>query len=358
MQDSHIKNLSKAIQCKTVFNEAQKKNDYSEFIKLHKHLKEFYPLVHKKLQIKSFGEASLLYKYNGRNPNLKPLLLLAHQDVVPADDQNWKYPPFSGEISDGYVWGRGTFDMKFSLIAIFEALEVILKKGNQLERSLYIALGEDEEINYSGARKIGQYLSKQNLEFECVLDEGGLILSNALVGIKNPIASIGIAEKIKYVIKLRATSKRGHTLTTSDSNNAAFLLSKAVLKISKHPMVARYTDVSVKTFEAIYDQAPLYLKFLFHNNFFSKKLLLLILKNSKGTEGIVRTLISPTNIKAGISYTNCHPNEGEVTLSARALPGDTPERIIEHLKRIINDDRILYVIIENNSENKNVSCGT
>ena len=76
----------------------------------HRLLEELFPLVHEKLE-KTDLDGSLLYFWKGKNHE-RPIILMGHQDVVPVTDAEWKYPPFSGKITGGKVWGRGSVDTK------------------------------------------------------------------------------------------------------------------------------------------------------------------------------------------------------------------------------------------------------
>ncbi len=170
--------------------------DYCTFRGLHEFLQKSFPLVHAKLEKKVINEYGLLFTWKGSDTAKKPVLLMAHQDVVPASDENWKYPPFSGAIEEGYIWGRGTLDDKGSLLAIMEALEFLLKAGYQPSRSIYVASGFDEEVGgHEGAGKIAEYLRAQGVQFEYVLDEGQLAVQGAIPGISDWVALVGIAEK-------------------------------------------------------------------------------------------------------------------------------------------------------------------
>ena len=80
-------------------------------------LAETYPLVHQKLKREVVNGYSLLYTWDGSRPDLKPVTLMAHQDVVSADPAEWTHPPFEGVIVDGLIWGRGTLDIKNQLIS-------------------------------------------------------------------------------------------------------------------------------------------------------------------------------------------------------------------------------------------------
>ena len=129
--------------------------DRLELARFHDFLREAFPLVHRRLECRQIGESALLYRWPGSQPSLKPLILLAHQDVVAVDEatlHQWTHPPFSGKIADGFVWGRGARDFKPGLMAILESAEWLLQQGFVPERSLYLAFGDDEEVQgYGGA---------------------------------------------------------------------------------------------------------------------------------------------------------------------------------------------------------------
>src|SRR5690606_29924888 len=104
------------------------------------------PRVHEHLAQTTVAGASLFYEWRGSDPAARPVLLLAHQDVVPVlEPAAWTHPPFAGTIADGYVWGRGAMDDKSSLMGLLEAVEQLLAAGFQPQRTVYLAFGHDEE---------------------------------------------------------------------------------------------------------------------------------------------------------------------------------------------------------------------
>ncbi len=114
---SHLKRLSDSIKFRTV------SGNWDQFLKLHKFLEDSFPIVHQKLELVKINDYSLLYKWNADTK--ESILLLAHMDVVPANEDEWDIPPFSGEIRDGFIWGRGTLDDKSCVMAILESVEMI-----------------------------------------------------------------------------------------------------------------------------------------------------------------------------------------------------------------------------------------
>src|SRR5690606_26988317 len=155
-----------------------------------------YPRLHGALARERVSEHSLLYTWPGSDPALAPLLLLAHQDVVPAaDPERWTHPPFGGTIADGYVWGRGAIDDKGPLVAICEAIELLLAEGFAPRRTVMLAFGHDEEVGGPhGAVAMAALLAERGVRPALVLDEGFALLDvGTLPGLPGPVAPIGVA---------------------------------------------------------------------------------------------------------------------------------------------------------------------
>ena len=135
--DQVAKRLSEIIQIETISKDLGK-IDVEPFNDLHKKLEAMFPLVHKHMKREIISDASLLFTWAGKNKEAKPVLFAAHQDVVPADESTldqWTHPPFSGEIADGFIWGRGTIDIKSQMMAALESAEILLGKGFEPERT-------------------------------------------------------------------------------------------------------------------------------------------------------------------------------------------------------------------------------
>lgn len=192
-------NLSKAIQFQTISNPDTAKINGKEFLALHDYFEKTYPKLHATLTKEVIGKYSLLYKWEGKRTDVQPVLLMAHFDVVPIEsgtEEKWEHPPFAGHIADGYIWGRGTLDDKASVLGILEAVETLTTEEFQPDRTIYIAFGHDEEVGgINGAAKIAEYFQSSGIEFEYVLDEGGLVIDGMMPGVSAPTALVGIAEK-------------------------------------------------------------------------------------------------------------------------------------------------------------------
>ena len=157
------KRLAGAIRYKTVSYQDASKRDGTEFLRFHQYLEQAFPRVHSTLTREVVNDYSLLYTWKGSSKALKPIVLMAHMDVVPAEDGkegNWAYPPFEGRIADGYIWGRGSMDVKLALTAALEAVEMLIEQEFQPRRTVYMAFGHDEEIGGGKVQPKSQVCSK------------------------------------------------------------------------------------------------------------------------------------------------------------------------------------------------------
>jgi len=173
----------------------------------HTYLKQKYPKIHEAFERKVINKYSLLYEWKGKNEALKPIVFFAHLDVVPvASEKDWKYPPFSGTIANGTVWGRGAADMKGHLISLFDTFELLLTLNYQTDRTIYIVNGHDEELSgFQGARKVAEYLLNEKSLKDRVLfiaDEGSsLSFQTDRNGQEMIFASVAVAEKGIFILK-------------------------------------------------------------------------------------------------------------------------------------------------------------
>ena len=145
--EAAAEHLSRAIQCRTVNFADHSLTDFREFDKLQELMKNSFPAVMKAGSFECIGHAVLI-TIPGTDESLLPCLYMSHQDVVPVvakTEQDWTYDAFSGAIEDGYIWGRGTLDIKEMVFGILEAAEYLLRSGRAFRRTAYLAFGDDEE---------------------------------------------------------------------------------------------------------------------------------------------------------------------------------------------------------------------
>lgn len=135
---------------------------WAEMEKFHGFLKDTFPLVHKHLKLEKINKFALVYTWQGTNTEKKPILLTAHYDVVPVQDETvdqWTYPPFTGGFDGKYLYGRGVSDCKDLLIGLMETIELLLAEGTfEPERTILLGFGYDEEAQGTGAVEISKHL--------------------------------------------------------------------------------------------------------------------------------------------------------------------------------------------------------
>ena len=212
--------LSRMIQCDTT--SYPHVADRERFLQFHQLLEELFPLVHNHLE-KTEIDGNLLYYWKGKSSE-KPILLMSHQDVVPAEG-TWTHEPFSGDIADGKVWGRGAADTKCSLMAFFEAVEQLLAENYVPEMDVYLASSCTEEWAGDGAPKIVKELQNRGVELFLVCDEGGGIITEPIGGIPGNFAMVGVVEKGKADVKFTAKSTGGHASAPAQNTPIARLAS-------------------------------------------------------------------------------------------------------------------------------------
>ena len=189
-------------------------NQREKFLGFHGVLEELFPLVHEKLE-KTEIDGNLLYYWKGRSDR-RPLVLMSHQDVVPAEGE-WRHPPFSGDIAEGKVWGRGAADTKCSLMAFFQAAEELLAAGYTPPNDVYLSSSCTEEWAGDGCPKLVGELRRRGVRPFLVCDEGGGIITDPYGGVSGNFAMLGVFEKGKADVRFTARSGGGHARFVRES---------------------------------------------------------------------------------------------------------------------------------------------
>lgn len=341
-----VERLSLGIQIPTV--SYQNSSEDGPFLALDSLIKSLYPLVDSLLEQKRFDRGTI-YTWPGKNAHLDPAMLMAHLDVVPVEagtESDWTYPPFSGKIADGYIWGRGSLDDKSMAFGILEAVEMMLKDGFQPDRTLIIAFGKDEELGgLEGAKVMAEYLENQGVELAFVLDEGHIIMEEALSFLDPPLAMIGIAEKGYTTLTLTAIVEGGHS-SMPPKETAIGLLSKSIHRLEQNPFPAALGGATKKMFEYIGPEANPPYNAIFANLWLTKPLLISTLGAQPTSNAMLRTTTAPTMLRGGVK-SNVLPKQASAKINFRILPGETEQSVLEYVRKTIDDDRIIVQIDEN-----------
>lgn len=337
--------LAGSIRIRTISHGFDMPVDKEAFHELHSYFVQNFPLLHAKLQREIIGDYSLLYTWEGRNRNLKPILLLAHMDVVPVESETedkWMYPPFAGTIADSYVWGRGTLDVKQLVLALLEAVEYLVGQGKNPERTVYLAFGHDEEIGgRNGAAKTAELLEKRGIRLDFTLDEGSIIAHNILPGITKPVALIGLAEKGYLTLELTAEGEGGHSSRPPrpPQLSAVNKLAQAIRRLESNQMTPALRSPVSELFESLITEMPFLKRIVLTNRWLFDPLLLSQLEKKASTNALIRTTTATTIIKGGIKE-NITPSVAEATVNFRILQGDSIDMVVKHVHRVIDDPGI------------------
>ncbi|MEO0466227.1 MAG: M20 family peptidase [Pseudomonadota bacterium] len=308
------------------------------WLDLHDWLERTYPAVHTRLQRETVANFTLLYTWPGSQPDLKPILLMAHQDVVPVNigtEGDWDAPPFAGEILDGYIYGRGTIDDKGSLVALMEAAEALVDSGFQPRRTVYFLFGHDEEVSGSGAAAGVALLKSRGAEPLMALDEGFMILDpSPLTG--KTMAFIGVAEKGYMTVRVTAVADGGHS-SSPPRDSAAVRLSRALVALDDNQMPADFTASPVK--ELLAASGPdvsFTTRMALANLWLFKPLVEGQMADIPAANAMIRTTTAPTML-VGSAKENVLAQRASAIVNFRIHPTNTEADILEHVREVTAD---------------------
>ena len=355
-REAALSRLSQAIQFQTVSFPSLSSTAAQEFERFHAFLAAAFPLAHQRLT-RQVVDHSLFYEWKGTDNQLKPILLMAHMDVVPVDkatESSWRHPPFAGRIADGYIWGRGTMDDKASVIGILEAVERLLSEDYRPKRTIFLAFGHDEELGgNNGAAKIAAILRQRNVELELVLDEGLNIFRGIIEGVTAPVALIGVAEKGYLSLKLSVQAAGGHS-SIPPADGAITALSRAMQKLAATPFTPRVSGATRQMLEFLGPEMVWSRKLALANLWLFEPVVTRQLAASPLTNAAIRTTIAPTIFTAGAQDTVL-PATATAVINLRVLPGDTIAGATDHVRKVIADPRVSITPVSDQVEPSAVS---
>ncbi len=320
--------LSRMVQVDTVSVPDQPQRD--KFLAFHRELEALFPLVHQRLE-KTEIDGSLLYHWKGRSSD-KPVVLMSHQDVVPAEGE-WSHPPFSGEISEGKVWGRGASDTKCSVMAFLQAAEELLSEGFTPPQDVWLSSSCTEEWGGDGCPKLVSHLKALGVRPWIVIDEGGGIITDPIGGIHGNFAMIGVLEKGTGNVRFTARSGGGHA-SAPPKNTPLACLAAFVHDVETHRVFRRRMPKAVAgMFASLAPYASFPLKWIFGNLWLFRPLLLQVLPAISPTAGaMIRTTIAFT-MASGSDACNVLPQEASVSANMRFMPHQPMQESLELIRK-------------------------
>ena len=340
--EAAVEHLRQAIRFRTVSHAEVSGTDYGEFDALHAYLKKSYPRIAKTAEWMEIGH-SLLLILRGTDESQRPALFMAHQDVVPvvaSSEKAWRHGPFSGDLAEGYVWGRGAMDIKQMLIGEMEALEFCLSKGASPSRSVILAFGEDEETHSTGVRAMAEELKRRGTELEFVLDEGAGDVTDARDwGAPGTlICTVGMYEKGYADLRLSVRSPGGHSSNPFRGTSLG-KIAEAITDILHHPMPASLSESvrsSLETLRPYMTEEPM--KTWASDCGRYEKEILEWFSGRESLYHLIRTTAAPTMITPGAPAGNVMPQDMSATINFRLIPADTPERMMQHFRELVSPE--------------------
>ena len=271
---------------------------------------------------------------SGKN---RPLLMMAHSDVVPVDPKQWTVPAFAAEIRDGYVYGRGTVDDKGLLAAELAVLVDLKRRGVKLDRDIILLSEADEEAGSTGMSwLVANAFAKIDAEF--AINEGG---GGMMVG-DTTVFQVQTTEKIPTRVTLTARGTAGHgSLPRAD--NPVLHLAEAIAKLVHAEQPVRMNTTTRRYFSQMMS-LPQYAWLSgfvpkLENEATAGEAAARIAARDGELNAMLRTSVSPTMLTAGMKN-NVIPNVAEAVLDVRRLPTETKQEILDRFKKIVNDPAV------------------
>ena len=358
--DAAAAHLSAAIRCRTVNHADHSLTDFGEFDKLHALMRESFPHVMSAGSFERIGHAVLI-TIPGTDEGLLPCLYMSHQDVVPVvegTEADWLHDAFSGDLAEGYIWGRGTLDVKNMVFGILEAAEYLLSHGRSFRRTGYLAFGDDEETLNTGSLAIAQVLEERGVRLEFVLDEGGgKIEDGAAFGAPGQsISLVDLMEKGYADLELTVESKGGHSSRPFGGSSLEHL-ARAITSITDRPFPLRLSEAMIACFEAL---AP----------YITEEPLRTLVQDVRGncsaiaaccaqrpeTFSYVTTTVAPTMIQGGSSACNVLPQNMRAVINFRLNRGETAESVMAHCREATAGQPVVLRYLQANDPSSIARC--
>lgn len=326
---AYAEKLSRMVQYETVSVPNTDQRD--KFLGFHRLLEELFPLVHQQLE-KTEIDGNLLYYWKGQSSD-KPLVLMSHQDVVPVDG-DWLHGPFSGDIAEGKVWGRGTSDTKCSVMAFFQAVEELLRQGYVPPCDVYLSSSCTEEWAGDGCPKLVAELERRCVRPWLVCDEGGGIINEPIGGIPGNFAMVGVFEKGKADVTFSAESNGGHA-SAPKAHSPIARLAAFVHYVETHRVFRRKMPPEVAAmFATLAPYASFPLKLVFGNLWLFRPILLQVLPMISAQAGaMIRTTMAFT-MQSGSDACNVMPARATVSANMRFIPHQGMEESLAIVKKL------------------------
>ena len=297
--------------------------------------------------------AALVARVRG-DGSRKPVLLMAHMDVVGVEREHWSVDPFAGTVKDGYLFGRGAIDDKGMLAANLMTMLLLARSARKrrlvLKRDVIFAATSDEEA--SGEWGMGWLIANhpETVRAEYALNEGG---RTRVVRGKPLYLAVQNSEKVPHVVRVVTRGPAGHASIPLEGNALA-RLARAIAAIHATKLPVRILPTTREFFRALSRVWPVAKERQAMADLLSRNAKRVqrgarVIESIPALDATLRTTVSPTMARAGVAA-NVIPGEAAATLNIRTLPGHSIDRVIAQLRRIIRDPLVEVVLVERGDE--------
>ena len=340
-QKEYIEKFSKLIKKETISDWEEK--DLTKFREFQDILREIFPNLFANCEFKDF-EGSFLLIWKGKNPEKLPVMFMNHHDVVEASG-NWEHDPFGAEVSDGKIWGRGTYDTKGGLFAMLQAGEELMMEGFVPDRDIYFESTCNEETTGRGGDTISNWMLKEGIRLEMVIDEGGVIMYDPIGGADGTFAVVGVGEKGCCDIKFIARSNGGHA-SMPPKNTPLVRLGKFMAEVEKKDVFEKkLNETTRELFRRIGPSMGAIGFVLKHNGIFGGLIKKVMPSVSSSAGAMLSTTLAFTRA-AGSNGNNVLPQEAYVIGNMRFSHHEGRDKSIAKLKPIADKYGIEIEILD------------
>ena len=343
--DDHVVEALRAcIRIPTVSSWDPAQEDRAAFADLLDELRRQFPRLHEVCDVERIAGDALLVRWAGHTA-AAPIVLMAHLDVVPVGDESmWTHPPFSAEVAEGHIWGRGALDCKGSLVATCEAVESLLADGFTPSRDVWLSFGCNEEVSGGAANEAVRLLRERGVVPWLVIDEGGAIVQGALPGVADPMAAIGVSEKGCVDVQLVARGDGGHA-SAPKRMGATARIARAVMRLEKHPFPARLPDPTVDMLERLGAHARMPFGPVFsHARRLRPLLSQTFVRLGHETAAMTRTTTAVTQL-AGSPGANVIADTARAHVNVRVMVGETVEGAVGRIRKTVKDPQVEVLLV-------------
>lgn len=328
--DEAVERFQQMLRLPTVWGRENPNADHAPFDRFVPTMRQLYPQVFSTMDLTMINTYGILLKWEGTDPQLQPIVLMAHHDVVEANPEGWDHDPFAAEIVDGKIWARGSVDTKCILAGLYEAAETLIGQGYTPPRTIYFWSSNCEEDNADTTPKAVEWFKDHDIEPYFVLDEGGAVIEPAPMGVGGEFAAIGVTEKGLFNTFITVNADGGHA-STPDATDAPAKLVSGLQKLQSNPAPSRLGAPVQAMLHELAARGGFGLKLVFGNMWLFKPVVLKIMRSNHETAAMVRTTYALTELE-GSPTANVIPKQAKAAVNVRVDPGETVEQAQQRIK--------------------------